>query len=42
MGLGGSLVDEAAALAAVPGIPWCPGIHRRVVGSGQALMSDLR
>ncbi len=33
MGLGGSLVVEAAALAAVsvsslPGIPLCPGTHR--------------
>ncbi len=47
MGLGGSPVVETAALAAVsasslPGIPFCPGIHRRVVGPGRALRSDLR
>ncbi len=38
---------EAAALAAVsvsslPGIPLCPGIHRRVIGPGRALRSDFR
>ncbi len=37
MGLGGSLVVKAVALAAVsasslPGVPLYPGIHRRVVG----------
>ncbi len=42
MGLGGSLVFAAAVLAAVsasslPGIPLCPGIHRRVFGPGRAL-----
>ncbi len=42
MGLGGSLLFKAAALAAVsasslPGIPLCPGIHRRFVGPGRAL-----
>ncbi len=47
MGLGESLVVEASALAAMsvssfPGIPLCPGIHRRVVGPGRALRSDLR
>ncbi len=38
---------EAAALAAVSvsslsGIPFCPGIHRKDVGPGRALRSDLR
>ncbi len=47
MGLGGSLVVKAAALAAVcasslPGIPVCPGIHRRLVGPGRAFRRDLR
>ncbi len=47
MGLGGSLLVKAAALAAVSaislsGIPMCPGIHRRFVGPGQALRRDLR
>ncbi len=47
MGLGGSLVIETAALAAVyasslPGILLSPGIHRRAVGPGRALRSDLR
>ncbi len=47
MGLGGSLLVKAAALAAVsasslPGIPLCPGIHRRFVGPGRALRGDLR
>ncbi len=42
MGLGGSLVVKAAALAAVsasslPGVPLCLGIHRRFVGAGRAL-----
>ncbi len=42
MGLGGSLVVEAASLARVsanslPGIPLCPGIHRRDVGPGRVL-----
>ncbi len=37
MGLGGSLLVKAAALAAVsasslPGIRFCPGIHGRLVG----------
>ncbi len=46
MGLGGSLVVKAAALAAVsasplPGIPLCPDIHGRVVGPGRALRRDL-
>ncbi len=46
MGLGGSLVGEAAVLTAVPasslpGIPLCPGVHRRVVGPGRALRSHL-
>ncbi len=40
MGLVGSLVVKAAALSAVsvrslPGIPLCPGIHRRLVGPGR-------
>ncbi len=47
MGLGGSLVAKAAALAVVsasslPGIPLCPGIYRRLVGPGQAFRRDLR
>ncbi len=47
MGLGGSLLFQAAALAAVsvsslPGIPLCPGIHRRFIGPGRALRRDLR
>ncbi len=47
MGLGGSLLFKAAALAAVsasslPGIPLCPGIHRRFVGPGRALRWDSR
>ncbi len=47
MGLGGSLVVKAAALAAVsasslPGIPLCPGIHRRLVGPGRALWRYLK
>ncbi len=47
MGLGGSLLVKAAALAAVstsllPGIPLCPGIRRRLVGPGRALRRDLR
>ncbi len=38
---------EVATLAAVsasplPGIPLCPGIHKRVVGLGCASRSDLR
>ncbi len=42
-----ALVVVAAALAAVsasslPGIPLCPGTHRRVVGRGRALGNDLR
>ncbi len=46
MGLGGSLLFKAAALAAVsasslPGIPLCPGIHRRFVGPGRALREIL-
>ncbi len=46
MGLGGSLVVEAAALDGVsarslPGIPSYPGIHRRFVGPDRALRSDL-
>ncbi len=46
MGLGGSVLFKAAALAAVsasslPGIPLCPGIHRRFVGPGRALRRDL-
>ncbi len=45
MGLGGSLLVKAAALAAVsarslPGIPLCPGIHRRLVGPGRAFRRD--
>ncbi len=40
-------VVVAAVLAAVsasslPGIPLCPGTHRRVVGPGRALRNDLR
>ncbi len=47
MGLGGSLVVKAAALAAVPasslpGIPLCPVIHRRLVGPGPAFRRDIR
>ncbi len=47
MGLGGSLVVKAAALAAVSassllGIALCPGIHRRLVGPGRAFRRDLR
>ncbi len=47
MGLEGSLVVEAAALAAVsarllPAIALCPGIHRRDVVPGSALRSYLR
>ncbi len=47
MGLGLSLMVKAAALAAVsasslPGIPLCPGIHRRLVGPGRAFRRDLR
>ncbi len=47
MGLGGSLLLKVAALAAVsanalPGIPLCPGIHRRLVGPGRAFRRDLR
>ncbi len=43
IGLGGSLVVDAAALAAVsasslPGIPLCPGIRRSVVGPGRAIL----
>ncbi len=39
MGVGGSLLVKAAALAAVsasslPGIPLCAGIHGRLVGPG--------
>ncbi len=39
MGLGGSLAAVLAAVSAssLPGIPLCPGTHRRVVGPGQAL-----
>ncbi len=42
MGLGGSLLVEAAALAAVPasslpGIPLCPGIHGRLRRAPSAL-----
>ncbi len=47
MGLGGSLLVKAAALVAVsasllPGIPLCPGIHRRLVGPGLVFRRDLR
>ncbi len=47
MGLAGSLVVNAAALAAVSassltGIPLCPGIYRHVVGPGRALRRDRR
>ncbi len=47
MGLGGSLVVVAAVWAAfaassLPGIPLCPGIHRRGVRPGRALKIDLR
>ncbi len=47
MGLGGSLLVKAAALAAVsasslPGIPLCPGIHKMFVGPDRALRRDLR
>ncbi len=47
MGLGGSLMAVAAVLDSVyasslPGIPWCPGTHRRVVGPGRALGSAPR
>ncbi len=47
MGLGGSLLVKAAALATVsasslPGIPLCPGIHRRLIGPGRAFKGDLR
>ncbi len=47
MDLGGSVMVKAAALAAVsasslPGIPLCPGIRRRLVGSGRAFRRDLR
>ncbi len=45
MGLGGSLVVETAALAALsvsslPGIHLCPGIHRRPVGPGRGILGD--
>ncbi len=45
MGLGGSLLFKAAALAAVsatslPGIPLCPGVHKRFVGPDRALRRD--
>ncbi len=45
--MGGSLLVKAAALAAVsanslPGIPLCPGIHRRFVRPGRAFRRDLR
>ncbi len=47
MGLGGSLVVVAAVWAAfaassLPGIPLCPGIHRRVIRPGRALKIDLK
>ncbi len=47
MGLGGSLLVKAAALAEVsasslPGISLCPGIHRRFVGPGRAFRWYLR
>ncbi len=47
IGLGGSLVVRAAALAAVsasalPGNPLCPGIQRRLVRPGRAFRRDLR
>ncbi len=47
MGKGGLMVVEAAVLAAVSasslsGVPMHPGIHRREVGPGRALRSDLR
>ncbi len=47
MGLGGQLVVVAAVLASVSasslsGIPLCLGTHRRVVGPGRALRSDLK
>ncbi len=47
MGLGGSLLGKAVVLAAasassLPGIPLCPGIHRRFVGPGRALRRYLR
>ncbi len=40
------MVFKAAALAALsasslPGIPLCPGIHRRFVGPGRALKRGL-
>ncbi len=46
-GMGGSLVVEAAALAAVsasslPGIHLCHVVHRRLVGPGRAFRKDLR
>ncbi len=45
--LSGCIEPGADALAAVsasslPGIPLCPGIHRRFVGPGQAFRWDLR
>ncbi len=47
MDLGGSLGIVAAVLASVsanslPGIPFRPVIHRKIVGTGLALMSDLK
>ncbi len=47
VGLGGPLVVLATVLALVsasslPGIPLCPGTHKRVVGPGRALRSYLR
>ncbi len=38
------VVAVLAAVSAIslPEIPLCPGIHRRVVGPGRALRSDLR
>ncbi len=47
MGLGGSLLVKATALAvvsasALPGIPLCPGIHRRLVGHGRTFRRDIR
>ncbi len=35
-------VLAAVSASSLPGIPLCPGTHRRVVGPGRALRSDLR
>ncbi len=35
-------VSAAVSANSLRGIPLCPGIHKRVVGSGGALRSDLR